>query len=689
MMNATQFHWPRRVEVFCLIAIVLAAIVFRFAQFTEVPPGLHYDEAIDAHLAREIRSGAWPIYFEEGWGREPLYHYLVAATLNFVPDPTSALRFVSSLLGLIQLLAAYLLFRKLFGVPTALIGAAWIAVIFWTVSTSRAGLRNITLTTLATLTALAFRHAWDKWKSASSKEREPRGQSDLQLPTSSFIPHPSSLVLPGLLLGLTLYTYQPSRVVPLIYLVFMAYLFWREHLRLKSNWKSFAVFFGVTAMIALPLIYFLVTHPDAETARAFQTEPIRAMLRGDFGPVIDTATSTLKMFTFEGGGDPQPIYNIVGRPLFIGLGSILFYVGLIVCVIRWKQPQYAFILIWLIVTLLPNMLTAPAPFFYRAIAAQTPTLVLPAIATVAIGDWIYHGVRRARGENSALSLRFVAVIAIACVGVGQTAVTTWHDYFDVWGRDKEVRFQYSAAHTEIAHALDALSESTPVIVSGDFIEDADPYIFDQTLQRRDLSVRWFDAQSALVAVSGATDERIALPSFASLDGDLKSRFLYNVQPITQTKDFKIYPFNAAAIRAVLAGWTCSVCPVSFDDEIELLGIDRPVSISRTAGTLTVWTAWHILREGQPSLTKIFVHVLDANGRPVPSQDGLGYPRHTWQPGDEFVQLQHISIADLSPGQYTLELGIYTYDGGRRWMAQDQSGKVIGDHILLGILEVKP
>ena len=504
-------------------------------------------------------------------------------------------------------------------------------------------------------------------------------------------------ILPGFLLGLTLYTYQPSRVVPLIYCMFMAYVFWRERARFKTNWKSMAVFFGVAAVIASPLIYFLVTHPDAETARAFQTEPLRAMLHGDLGPVIDTTTSTLKMFTFEGGGDPQPIYNIVGRPLFIGLGSILFYVGLIVCVIRWKQPQYAFILIWLIVTLLPNMLTAPAPFFYRAIAAQTPTLILPAIATVALGGWMKRGVR---GEKTALSWRFVAVIAIAFVSVGQTAVTTWHDYFDVWGRDKEVRFQYSAAQTEIAQALDASNATTPAIISGYFIEDSDPYIFDQTLRRRDLSIRWFDAQSALVAVSSATDQRIALPSFAPLDEALKARFLSNAQPITQTKDFKIYPFDAAAFQTVLAGWTCSGCPVSFDGEVKLLGIDRPVSIARTAGTLTVWTAWRILREGQPALTKIFVHVLDAQGDPVrvldakgnlvPLQDDrLGYPRHGWQPGDEFVQLQRFSIANLPPGQYTLELGIYTYDGGRRWTAQDQSGKVIGDHVALGGLEVKP
>lgn len=686
MNVATQVRWPRRIERLFLIAIVFVAIAFRFAQFNEVPPGLHYDEAIDAHLAQEIRSGAWPIYFEEGWGREPLYHYLVAFTLNFVPDPTSALRLVSGLLGFVQLVAAYLLFRKLFGVPTALIGAAWIAVMFWTVSTSRAGLRNISLTTLATLTALVFWQAWSKGRAARDESRFPN--SNLLSPTPNFILRPASFILSGILLGLTIYTYQPSRVVPLIYLVFVAYLFWRERSRVRLNWKSIIVFLSIAAVVALPLIYFLATHPDAETGRAFQTEPLRAMLQGDFGPVIGTATATLRMFTFEGSGDPQILYNITGRPLFIGFGSILFYVGLIVCVIRWKQPQYAFILIWLIVTLLPNMLTAPAPFFYRAIAAQTPTLALPAIATVAIGDLLN------RQEHTAfsISLRLIVVMLTVVVSLGQTAVMTWHDYFDVWGRDTDVRFQYSAAQTEIAHTLDASSDATPVIISGDFIEDSDPYIFDQTLRRRDLSIRWFDAQSALVAVSGATDQRLALPSFISLNDNLKSRFLPGSQPISQTRDFRIYPFDAAAFRVAIEKWDkCADCPVAFNNEIALLGIERPISISRADSTLMVWTTWRILREGQPSSTKIFVHVLDVNGDPFPKaqDDRLGYPRHTWQPGDEFVQALFIPLAKLMPGKYMLELGIYTRDDERRWTAQDQAGNVMGDHVLLGTLEVTP
>ena len=679
---------PRSAEWVLLIAISTIAIVFRFAQFGQVPPGLHYDEAIDAHLAQEIRSGRWPIYFEEGWGREPLYHYLVAFTLNGVPDPASALRWVSGLLGLIQLLAAYFLFRRLFGVPAALIGAAWIAVLFWTVSTSRAGLRNITLTTLATLTALAFWHAWSNSRRAD------------------FSLHPSSFILPGLLLGLTLYTYQPSRVVPVIYLVFVIYLFFAHRALVRSLWKGFAVFFFVAISVSLPLGIFLATHPGAETDRAFQTEPIRALLNGGAAPILETATATLKMFTVEGGGDPQPIYNIPGRPLFVGLGAALFYMGLIVCLVRWRQPAYAFILIWLIVTLLPNLVTAPAPFFYRAIASQTPVSVLPAIGTVALAD-LFN--RRARGERreetenrpplrSLRSLRFISVSAVAVISLGQTAITTQHDYFDVWGVDPDVRFQYSAAHTAIARALDASTETTPVAISGYFVEDADPYIFEQALHRRDLSLRWFDARSALVAVAGAADQRIALPVFTPLDESLAARFAATLRPITHTNDFAVYALDAAAFRSTLKGWSGSAhisnstavsLPVSFDGNVSLLGDEWPASVSRAESTLVLLTAWRVTGEWQPSSTAIFAHLLDVTGQIAAQDDRLGFPRHTWHTGDEFVQVHRISIADLPPGEYTLQMGVYTRQDGARWIAQDAMGRPIGDRVPLGQIEVRP
>ncbi|HLF25152.1 MAG TPA: glycosyltransferase family 39 protein [Anaerolineae bacterium] len=733
----------RLVEWILLAAIVLIAIIFRLAQFGQVPPGLHYDEAIDAHLAQEIRSGAWPIYFEEGWGREPLYHYVVAFTLNFMPDPTSALRLVSGLLGLIQLLAAYFLFRRMFGVPTALIGAAWIAVLFWTVSTSRAGLRNITLTTLATLTALAF---WRVWSDSHRAD---------------FILHPSAFILPGLLLGLTLYTYQPSRVVPLIFLAFVVYLFCVNRPVIATRWKALLVFFGLAVVLAVPLVYFLATHPNAETGREFQTEPIRALLKGDASQIVETALATLKMFTFDGAGDPQPIYNVPGRPLFVGIGAILFYAGLLVCLWRWRRPPYAFSLIWLIVALLPNLITAPAPFFYRAIAAQTPVAVLPALGAVSLSRWIARGAfvggdsrrrqsafvgRDSRHRQSASvggdsrrrqsafvggdsrhrqsasgggdsrhrqsasgdasynkgdrrsRLQTTTIILVGIVSLVQTAVTTWRDYFDVWGQDQAVRFQYSAAHTAIAHALDASTDATPVAISGYFAEDADPYIFEQTLRRRDLAIRWFDARSALVMIAAAREQRVALPSFTPLDGELAARFLPGIQPITPTRDFTLYPFDVAAFRNEIAAWggalqtpdgARAMPPVSFDDNVRLLGYQRPASVARSESTLALLTAWRVTSEWQPSSTAIFAHLIDASGNLVAQDDRLGFPRHSWQAGDEFVQVHHISIASLAPGRYTLQLGLYTRGDNTRWVARDGSGHPIGDRVLLGQVEVLP
>jgi len=655
-----------------LIAIVLIAIIFRFAAFNQVPAGLHYDEAIDAKLAQEIHSGAWPIYFEEGWGREPLYHYLVALTLNVIPDPTSALRLVSGVLGLVQLLAAYFLFRKLFGVPTAMIGAAWLAVLFWTVSTSRAGLRNITLTTLATLTALAFWIAWSKVQSAKDK---------------GFILHAkrSSFILSGILLGLTLYTYQPSRVVPLIYILFVAYLFWRERELIKANWKGLALFFGVAALVAAPLFIYLAVHPGAETARAFQTEPLRTLFQGNFTPVIETITATLKMFTFEGGGDPQILYNLTGRPIFIGLGSLLFVIGLVVSVIRFKRPAYAFMLIWLAVTLLPNLVTAPAPFFYRAIATQTPVVVMPAIATVALGEWVQRA-----GGSKRTRLAIGVVVLVAVVSLGQTAITTWRDYFDVWGQNKDVRFQYSAAYAEIAAALHASNDTTPVAVSGYFVEDADPIIFDQALNRSDLPVSWFDAREALVAAAHVATQRLALPSYTPLADELKARFLKGVEPIAQSKDFKLYPFDAARFRTQIEAWPpCADCPTRFNNTLELLGLDRPLTVSQASGMLPILSAWRVTRAGQPGSTAIFVHLLDENDQIVAQDDRLGVPRHTWQPDDEFVQVHRLDLANVPAGKYRLALGLYNRSDNARWAAQDRSGNALGDHVILGEIEVTP
>ncbi len=495
-----------------------------------------------------------------------------------------------------------------------------------------------------------------------------------------------------MLLGLTVYTYQPSRVIPLIYLVFMGFLIIRQRALVKQNWRALAVFFGVTLIVALPLMIFLLTHPQAETARAFQTEPIRALLSGNFQPALETAVATLKMFTFDGAGDPQILYNLTGRPIFIGVSSILFYLGLFVGVWRWKQPEYAFILIWLAITLLPNMLTAPAPFFYRAIAAQTPVALLPALGVVAV-EKLFHrnamrpaamrtraGTQRAKTTYRAGGMLSV-VIAVAALA--QTAITTWHDYFEVWGQHEEVRFQYSATLTAIAHTIDSSPDQNPVAVSSFFIEDADPIIFEQTLNRRDVPVRWFDAQNSIIVAAGATTQRLGVPSFTPLDAGLQSEF--PGEPLTTTQDFKLYALDAVRFRQFIEAWTCTACPVTFDQTVTLIGLQTNI----VDGTLIVQSAWRVERAGQPVSTAVFMHLIGADGQITAQDDRLGVPPHTWQVGDEFVQVHRIPLRQITPGKYTLKLGLYNRADNTRWGATDQSGAQLGDAVVVTSIEVSP
>ena len=140
-------------------------------------------------------------------------------------------------------------------------------------------------------------------------------------------------------------------------------------------------------------------------------------------------------------------------------------------------------------------------------------------------------------------------------------------------------------------------------------------------------------------------------------------------------------------RAQIATWSCLACPVRFADQLGLTGVQYPDQISRAAGMLPVLTAWRVLRESHPGSTAIFVHLLDERDQIVAQDDRLGVPRHTWQPGDEFVQVHRLNLEKVPPGKYRLALGLYNRADKARWAVTDRSGQPLGDRIIVGDVEV--
>ena len=123
----------------------------------------------------------------------------------------------------------------------------------------------------------------------------------------------------------------------------------------------------------------------------------------------------------------------------------------------------------------------------------------------------------------------------------------------------------------------------------------------------------------------------------------------------------------------------------------LSGADIPATVSR-GEVLTLGLQWESLRATAVEYTT-FVHVVSAAGETVaqldrPPFDGFGHTR-LWRPGQRLVDRWKIPLPDdLSAGNYTLLIGMYTAESGRLQRTRD--GAVVGgDAIELGPFSIRP
>jgi hypothetical protein len=129
------------------------------------------------------------------------------------------------------------------------------------------------------------------------------------------------------------------------------------------------------------------------------------------------------------------------------------------------------------------------------------------------------------------------------------------------------------------------------------------------------------------------------------------------------------------------------------DQITLLGFN----LTDTNGTpLDVWQPvplnlqlilyWQAQRIPDADYT-VFVHLLDPSGNLITQFDGPpaggAYPTSLWDPGEIIVDERLIS--NLTPGHYTLQIGLYQPDRGERLSV---GGSPDGT-ITLGEFQVKP
>lgn len=711
---------PRSTLEWALITLILLfAALLRFHDLGNIPKGLEHDEVATWHMVSNVLAGDLVIYFEEGYGHEPLYNYVTALPMALWGHNWLGERFWAPWLGLFAVAATYSLMRRLFGPLVGLSAAGFQATVLWALFFNRLGLRLNLLPFLLCVTVYCF------WRGVEAAQLPL--DRDTGLGPAVRDPRLRWFARAGALMGLCMYTYMSARVVPLIVGAFTLYLIVRDRWLVATNgdghpgwaqiwvkwWPALACF-AVALLIVAPLMLHLVNRPVTSIPlREGQVDrPLRQLLTGNLGPVLENGWALVKMWNVDGERYWQ--LNYAHRPVFVEpISGALFWLGLLVALWRWKEPRMALLLLWTALGMVPSLLTSEAPSWPRTMLASPAALTLPGIAI-----WTAES-RLQRREGRWFALVRYGLVVLLALSIAVTGILTYRDYLVVWPAQPRVRYAFQSSLTEALRSLDASEMATPVVAAGLSPHDMDPWTEQSTLRRRDLGIRWVDTRSALLLPHSDVARLVtlditpvdpALAAWAGLDetsaierGALVARGGAEADPdapVYYAPAYIVYALDVPALRSAIASASLAAyagadpadatpltLPPTFGGLVRLIGyqwVAEPQA-GQLAQLLTFWEALDTgpgaVLYGEPAL-RIFLHLLDDEQRVVAGVDALGAAPDTWQSGDVIVQL-HAFDAPVEPGKYAVEVGWYVPPSGPRLSVDAPSDRVLLDPVEVG------
>ena len=674
-------------EVVLPVVVVLVAVFLRFHNLDTIPRGIMTDEAWNGLDALRILDGERPVFLTANFGREALFVYLQAIGIAFLGQTSFALRAVSAVTGILTVVAAYVLVRRMFSARVALLASGWLTVSLWHVIFSRTGLRSVSLPLFL---AVGFYCLWRGLEGVSQSVEVKHASA---LPTTISRPRPAIwFALGGVVIGLSLYTYSVARFAPFVIVALALYIAFLHRRLLPHALPGLALALTLATLVFLPEGLFFLRHPESFLERAHDVWVFNpALHQGNPGQaLLDSALRSLGMFAIY--GDPGWPHNISGRPIFDPLSALLMLVGLALAVRRFRQPAYGFIIIWLVVMFVPSLLAITyTPNYLRASALIPALFILPALGT----SWLWeawHSRLSVRQEGAPGILHALPILLVTLAFlVG--ASHTHNSYFGLWANAPEVpRFfnmdrlvPFEAARSVVK------TEQTPILVAGNDYDDPWVYpwlrfIFSNQPDAR--YIRTFDYERTIVFPAGqATASYVFtfdLPHAPIMKRYFDESSAQNIGTSPSGRPITLYrlldprpPFEPEV-----------PLPARFGEQVFVYGFDTSRD-ARAGEVMTVLWYWRILAADQREF--VFSNQLfGADGRRHGQLDDRAFAPGYWPADTTGITTFEIEIDPQTPtGAYWLRVG--TYDRGRQDTSNlpvfDAQGNQAGNYLRLGPIKV--
>jgi len=354
-----QGKWQEWLAVAALTALGFA---LRIVQLEAIPTLLAGDEAAMGLEALKVLDGSLGNMFATGWFAQPtMFFFVQALALRFLGATVLALRLSSALVGTLTIPILYAFVRRLWGSRVALCAASLLTAYHFHVHYSRLGLNNIEDALFAVLVFYFLCRALQD------------GQA-------------MDFALCGLALGCSQYFYWGSRVLPLIVLLFMGWMIVRDRRFWPLNRRNLLYLMLAFALAVAPLASFFIQHPQEFWSRIKQTSIFQsgwlaqtAAMTGQSQWQLLWQQCTRAALAFNFFPDTSVFYG-APIPLLDYFAAVLFVLGLIYALYRWRYWPYTLLLLWLgLVVLFGGVLLVDPPASQRFLIISPLLCVLPAI----------------------------------------------------------------------------------------------------------------------------------------------------------------------------------------------------------------------------------------------------------------------------------------------------------------------
>ena len=360
-LSATSAPYPTRTSrrglisgtTVALAAIVAVAAVVRLVSLTDVPPNVSPDEADNLLVIYHIMADEGPGFFGLDWKPSPAFSmYLTSAFIRVFGESITGMRMASVVLSLLSLIAFYHLARQALSRSASLAATFLLGTNLWYLHFSRSGWENVHVGLYAVMAALmltlAIKH--QKWYLYAAS---------------------------GLFATLGLYGYTTGRAIVLAVVAYLPAAVLLHRQRWKSILLGYALLLVVCAVLFLPQ---LKTALDDWEKFNYRTKVVSVFSTsdeylGDSGLPRILAHQVWRtidgFFLMDSGVSLLGLnrrYIPPGWAFLDRITGVLFWLGLAVSIVRWRQT----VLWWamLLMMVFPvQVLSTGTPDAARAVGA--------------------------------------------------------------------------------------------------------------------------------------------------------------------------------------------------------------------------------------------------------------------------------------------------------------------------------